>query len=282
MTALPVAPEAEDFRALARSSPLRWSTVRVAFRAAGSTGSFLPATSPTDPGVRAWVRRHSAGRPSALRVETLTGDLVQAGVEHQSVGVTSFLMVADDDGAAAHGTAAPEPPPAPEPRLRPDGLLAYRPGDPGEQRFPDAPMFQNYYWVAMFDPFELTAPFFGGDDYGVTTVVEEVTVVEHHGRPAWEALVRPLESYDPRCSCCPLLDSAQADTAETAAGGPVVERPPGFAYADSYRVRLDVGTGICVLIAEVGGSRPGNGHDMRIEAVDEPMADSLFVQYPVW
>lgn len=281
MTALPTVPGAEDFRALARSSPLRWSSVRVAFRATGSAGSFLPPTAPTDPGVRAWVRRRSAVRPSSLRVETLTGDLVQAGVEHQSVGSTSFLMVADDDSVAAHGTVVPEPPLAPEPRQRPDGLLAYRPGWAARQRFPDAPMFQNYYWVAMFDPFELTAPFFGGDDDGPATTVEEVTLVDHHGRPAWEALVRPLDGYDPRCSCCPLLDSAQADDAEAEAGA-APQRPPGFAYADAYRVRLDVGTGICVLVAEVGGSRPGNGHDLTIEAVDEPMPDSLFVDHPVW
>ena len=41
-------------------------------------------------------------------------------------------------------------------------------------------------------------------------------------------------------------------------------------------VRLDVQTGVCVLIEELGGSRSGRGHVVRIEAVDEPMPDGLF------
>ena len=47
-------------------------------------------------------------------------------------------------------------------------------------------------------------------------------------------------------------------------------------YPDAFRVRLDVQTGVCVLTAEIGGLRPGTGHDVRIEAVDEPMDDALF------
>jgi hypothetical protein len=43
-------------------------------------------------------------------------------------------------------------------------------------------------------------------------------------------------------------------------------------------VRLDVETGVCVLTEEIGGPTPGKGHDLRIEAVDEPMDDGLFVQ----
>ena len=45
-------------------------------------------------------------------------------------------------------------------------------------------------------------------------------------------------------------------------------------------MRLDVGTGVCVLTEEVGGLTPGAGHDLRIEAVDEPMDDDLFVEPP--
>ena len=48
------------------------------------------------------------------------------------------------------------------------------------------------------------------------------------------------------------------------------------AYPDAYRVRLDVQTGVCLLTAEIGGLTPGAGHDLRIEAVDEPMDDELF------
>ena len=47
-------------------------------------------------------------------------------------------------------------------------------------------------------------------------------------------------------------------------------------YPDAFRVRLDVGTGVCVRTEQIGGLTPGAGHDVRIEAVDEPMPDDLF------
>jgi hypothetical protein len=40
------------------------------------------------------------------------------------------------------------------------------------------------------------------------------------------------------------------------------------------RVRLDVQTGVCVLADDPEAL--GTGHDLRIEAVDEPMPDDLF------
>jgi len=46
-------------------------------------------------------------------------------------------------------------------------------------------------------------------------------------------------------------------------------------WPDAYRVRLDLGTGACVLTEEIGGL-PGKRHDLRIEAVDEAMTDDLF------
>jgi hypothetical protein len=51
-------------------------------------------------------------------------------------------------------------------------------------------------------------------------------------------------------------------------------------YPEAYRVRLDVGTGVCVSTEEIGGLTPGRGHDLRIEAVDEPMDDALFARPP--
>ena len=47
-------------------------------------------------------------------------------------------------------------------------------------------------------------------------------------------------------------------------------------YPEAFRVRLDVGTGVCVLTKEIGGLTPGAGHEVRMEAVDEPMDDELF------
>lgn len=54
------------------------------------------------------------------------------------------------------------------------------------------------------------------------------------------------------------------------------EHDPDVRYADAHHVRLDVATGVCVYTEEIGGSRAGTGHDMRIDAVDEPMPDYLF------
>ncbi len=51
-------------------------------------------------------------------------------------------------------------------------------------------------------------------------------------------------------------------------------------YPDADRVRLDTSTGICVLTEAIGGSTPGSGHELRIEAVDTPMPDNLFHSTP--
>ena len=48
------------------------------------------------------------------------------------------------------------------------------------------------------------------------------------------------------------------------------------AYPEAYLVRLDVQTAVCVLTSAPDGRAPG--HDLRIEAVDEPMDDALFVE----
>lgn len=72
---------------------------------------------------------------------------------------------------------------------------------------------------------------------------------------------------------------AQLSTSDDreAAGGPTLrDRNPDLRYADAHRVRLDVQTGVCVYTEELGGSSAGSGHDMRIEAVDEPTTDELF------
>jgi hypothetical protein len=157
-----------------------------------------------------------------------------------------------------------------EPVRRPDGLIAAR-----ERGFSyDAPMYQDYRWVAMLDPVELA----DGRDHDTgepawpALVVDDLTEVEHAGRPAWEAVVRTTPVYEPRCGCCPLLRTREIDLLEFADLPEYVLAQ----YPDAYRVRLDVGTGICVCTEEIGGLTPGRGHDLRIEAVDEPMDDDLF------
>jgi hypothetical protein len=160
-----------------------------------------------------------------------------------------------------------------------DGVLVqvvHESPDPGGPF--DAPMYRDYFWVAMLNPVELADGF--SEDAGAVlpgTEIGSVVEVDHAGRPAWEAVLRPTPAYQPRCTCCSLLRSREVDLAEAEAGAGdkiiLAEYPTG------YRVRLDVGTGVCVFTEPIGGSTTA-GHEVRIEAVDEPMDDSLFVEPP--
>ena len=128
------APSADDFAALARSSPWRWSTLRFV--------EGRPGPGARD-AVRAWLRR-----PDALRVETIGGALVQVVRERrQAVGVLSI------SGGQTEHVPWPADAGAPTPEFRRDGLVAARP--PTWELSYDAPMYQDYFWVAMLDPVEL-------------------------------------------------------------------------------------------------------------------------------
>ncbi|SFE66484.1 hypothetical protein [Blastococcus tunisiensis] len=200
------------------------------------TGPHPPSRGP----VRAWLRR-----PDVLRVESAEGGLLQVVRERGAVW------------------------PRPRPRLRPDGLVEDR--RESWDHSLDDPMFQNYHWVAMLDPAELA----DGRDQDTGALVpaldvDDVGEVGHGGRPAWEAVVRARPGYEPRCGCCSLLRTPEVDAAESL--------PQGLldAYPEAYRVRLDRQTGVCVLLEAIGAPVPVAGHDLRIEAVDEPMPDELF------
>ena len=245
------APTADAFSALARSSPWRWSTLRFTVRR-GVTDDR------PDP-VRAWLRR-----PDLLRVETVEGELLQIVREPpQQVGVLT------SDGGSPR--VLPWPATADEPVWRTDGLVEVRPA----MISCDAPMYDDYRWVAMLDPVELADGLDRktGEEWEAVTV-DAVTEVEHAGRPAWEAVVRTTPYYEPRCGCCPLLRTRAIDLLEFA-DYPEYVLP---SYPEAYRVRLDVGTGVCVSTEDIGGLTPGHGHDLRIEAVDEPMDDDLFAR----
>jgi hypothetical protein len=204
---------------------------------------------PADPwrtgAVRAWLRR-----PDRLRVETLDGGRLQVVREAAS-------------------------PDRPLPVLRPDGLVASRPDSRGSAG--DDPMYQDYHWVAMLDPVELADGNGSEDGLLDPLSIESVAEVEHGGRRAWEAIVDPAPEYEPRCGCCPLLRSLLVDGREWGADSDKLLDE----YPEVYRVRLDVETGVCVRTEAIGGSIAGAGHDLRIEAVDEPMDDGMFVQ-PRW
>jgi hypothetical protein len=247
------APSADAFAALARSSPWRWSTLRFTERR-------------VQPGardeLRAWLRR-----PDALRVETIGGALVQ--VVHEQRQDVAVLTVR---GGRRQYVPWPGENGVPAPELRPAGLVAARP--PTWELSYDAPMYQDYFWVAMLDPVELAdgRDFETGDVGGPALVVDDLVEVDHVGRTAWEAVVRPTEVYEPRCGCCPLLRTHRVDVLEWGShpGGVLAE------YPEAFRVRLDVGTGVCVGTEHIGGLTPGAGHELRIEAVDEPMDDAVF------
>ncbi len=238
-------PDADAFRALGRSSPWRWTTLRFTVRWPGHPWRTEP--------VGAWLRR-----PDRLRVETLDGDLLQ--VVHERGTQVGLL-----DAAGGRAATLPWPVDGPAPVWRPDGLVAVRPVGLSY----DAPMYQSYDWVAMLDPVELADgrdPETGAEAGSPGLEIHAVTEVEHAGRPAWEAYVRTTPVYEPRCGYCPLLRSRQVDEREYgSARGP---------YPDVQRARLDVQTGVCVLVD--GPETLETGHDLRIEAVDEPMPDALF------
>lgn len=246
-------PDAEDFRALARSSPWLWSTLRFSYRDARSHAA-----------VRAWLRR-----PDLLRVESLDGALVQVvRDEPRRVG----LFTSDGSGAAVELLRPAE---GPSPRRRDDGLVAERPSSSGVSY--DDPMYLDYRWVAALDPVELADGLEPGtgDRAGPALLVDGVTGVEHGGRPAWEAVVATTDRYEPRCGCCPLLRDIRIDRDEWEDWA---ERFAGSVYPTATRVRLDVGTGVCVLTEALDGTWAGDGHEIHVEAVDEPMGDDLFVQ----
>jgi hypothetical protein len=250
-------PSADSFAALARSSPWRWSTLR------------FTVTWPGDPwssgSVRAWLRR-----PDSLRVESADGALLRAErTPPPSIGILGLGGGTTRSAVWASRTA---PPP-----LRADGLVAERPDDPLLTY--DDPMHESYHWVAMLDPAELADGLDRRTGARAAALrVVSVSAVEHAGRAAWEAVVVPEDTYEPRCGCCPLLRTRAVDLLE------YEEQPDQLlaAYPDAFRVRLDVQTGVCVLTQEIGGLRPGKGHDLRIEAVDEPMDDALFVAPRRW
>jgi hypothetical protein len=197
-------PDADDFRALARASRERWTTLRFTERRRRGWAWSEP--------VHAWLRR-----PDLLRVEDSSGRLLD--------------VIRQTDGA-------------------------------------DDPMWQDYRWVAELRPLELADGL--DDELGPPLLVEAVREVEHAGRAAWEALVVPTDAYEPRCGCCPLLRSRRVDELEWDSV------PEGTQYPSASLVRLDVQTGVCVWAEALDGTFAGDTHDLRIETVDEPMADGLF------
>lgn len=222
-------PRPEAFRALARSSPWRWSTLEFELDRSGEVE-------------HAWIRR-----PDRLRVEDRSGAVLRTT---DGVNAMTSPAVRYSEGGGERVTRVW--PTDVEPVYGADGLVLERPDGIGIDY--DEPFHDDYFWVALLDPAELAA----GVEIG------EVAAVEHYGRPAWEATVRPTGEYEPRCSCCALLS-----------GNGELDPDPWVPTADSV-VRLDLQTGVCVSVRHVGISGCGPEADLRIAEVDAPMADELF------
>ena len=241
----PGSPTVEDFRALARSSPWRFTTLHFTHRREREAGG-----TPDDQPVEAWLDR-KAGR---VTVRSSQGIEVREGTPYGSDS---------PDGAEFGSLAAAMADRPKDLTLRPDGLVDHRPE--GWYFARGAPMWQDYLWTAMLDPVELS--------YGVDiTGVAAVTV---RGRPAWAATCRPQAGrgveweggYEPRCSCCALLDSPVSRLLEYGPEDPTLTYP---ALPTSYRVHLDVQMGIVVDLAPVDG-RGGVVVTNEILSVDEPL-----------
>lgn len=180
------------------------------------------------------------------------------------------LLVSDVHGAGRHdgwpyGSSADWErwwPTDVTPILRADGLVAARPDDP-RIRWGD-PMYENYAWVAMLDPVELSHD----------VEILDVRSGRRFGRPTWEARMRPGEGYDPRCGCCPLLCSEIADRNEY--GDRSRDWQPTATYPEAHEVALDLETGVAVRVENLGGDRPGVSHEVEILEVDADL-DHVFV-----
>lgn len=207
----------DTFRALARSSPWRFTALHFTWR-----------TWP-DADVECWLRR-----PGRLRVRDARGD-----------------RVVEEEASAL-----------PEPILRADGLVASRPR--AYTHDIDDPMWDNYVFVSMLDPEELS------EDVTLSDLRSEPLA----GRETWWARAVPGEGYEPRCGCCPLLWSRISDWYEYGDRVPGWEPPAGTVYPEAYDIALDVATGVVVRLSPVGGSRPDLAFETTIHEAEMSVASA--------
>jgi hypothetical protein len=154
------------FRALARSSPWRWSSIQFEWKARGAASAD-----------HVWIRR-----PDRFRVEGPDGTLRDA-----RVSTRAFEGSFHKEGSK--GKWLPTPgiwPSETEPALNSEGFVTDRPAR-SDIDF-DTPFYTDYHWVAMLDPVELADRGLGGtDDDSPPVELTGLRAVTHHGRTAWEA-----------------------------------------------------------------------------------------------
>lgn len=228
-------PTADDVRALARSSP--WRFTHAHFTRRDHHGV-----------VEAWL-----DRPGELRYRRDGGPVQRVSEGPRSVSVLTFVSAGLwRRGRSWGGSRELKRPGEITPSFREDGLVAAR---PDMWLDADDPIVEDYHWVAMLDPVELSE--------GVD--LDDVAEVTHHDRRAWRATARPVEdAYSPRCECCALLWGEVSERMDHRTGGP---EPSGAGYPEAYEVILDHATGIVVALAPLGPTdRDDLAFDVEVHA----------------
>jgi hypothetical protein len=196
-----------------------------------------PGPGPGAPFVRAWLRR-----PGALRLESPEGLVL-----HSTTGINDSR---DDFYVSATRKSWLLPPHLVTPVYDDAGLVRRRPeaayGEPG---------FGNARFSAALDPVELAGnspvPLeFPGSN---ALDIQDVRHAEHEGRPVLDTVVVPNAAYHPGDPAAPLC-------------------LPG-----RTRLRVDLGTGVCVSSQSLEAETEEYGHWIRIIGVDEYMLDDLFL-----
>ena len=296
--ALPEHPDAEDFRALARSAPWRWTTLDAVVTTHPSPENALRYGE-----TRSTVRLRGYRGAAEAHVESLDGTVLQRGPRRPP---TDRWANRNDGRSVAFLSSGPPPTPDEEraaraehdraeldalnsPPLRPDGLVAARSRQIG---MPDPPYWTNYSYVALLDPAELAdgrrpdpEDFPGDEDTGLPfderpvmpgMDIRDVRAEEAGGRLVWSARILPTRYYEPRCGCCALImttfvareewgEQRAAEFGWAAPDGPddpnSVDPGPDPEYAE---VSLDVATGVVARLRIVGGRDDGAGWDVEV------------------
>ena len=134
---------------------------------------------------------------------------------------------------------------------------------------------RHHRWVAMLDPVELADG--SGQRPGSATVLSDLHAGDRHGRLTWWAVVREGPGYDPRCTCCALLDGPLADCLDTDEGGSRARgAPPPDDLPTRWSVGLDRATGIVVSLQPLDGTSLAGGFEVRLHGVDEDLDPGRF------
>jgi hypothetical protein len=241
-----VQPTVERFRALARSSPWRWRTLHLTRHDARGA-------------LEAWVRRPGE--------QLVRGDGFEC-LEREDLRPVAASFV-------AWSSTDPDfvPPPLPprvwpqdiSPALDTDGFVVARPTD-WNIEYGD-PMYQDYTWVAMLDPHELSHD----------VLIDSLAPDEVRGRAVWRARLRPTDGYEPQCTCCPLLPNEPLARIEYADSPTHLAVIDATAYPTAFDVALDVQTGVVVEVRPVDGDGSHLTFSVDVHDVDGDV-DAVFAR----